>query len=169
MPYPNSVIRRAEQILGYGITDTAGERVYAVSDGVVYTDLFTGDVTIEGYTGTIKKAFNGRVNGMTYFNQLILDTCHLEEVTLTLTWGSEQFMTDIDGLLAWLNENSTADNLDEVSIKSKKIEDFSVTKASAEEARDNASIILNEGYGFYIRRSFIIDVAKEQRDASRYF
>lgn len=171
MGYPKSVIRRAEQILGYGITETPGERVYPVIDGVVYTDLFQGDVeAIVGYTGTIRKSFNGRSNGVEYYNQIdLVARCHLKEVTLDLDWGSECFNKEIDGLLEWLSENSAADNLDEAGVKSKKIEDFSVTKGTAEEKSNDISIILNEGFGFYIRRPLLIDVAREQKDGSRYF
>ena len=169
MAYPNAVIRRAEQILGYGITDTPGARTYPVIDGVVYTDLFVGDATITGYTGTITKAFNSRSNAMTYWNELRIDGCTLKEVTLTLTWGSTAFLADIDGLLAWLETNSTTDNLDEAGVKSKKIEDFSVTKGTAEETSADINLILNEGFGYYIRRILLLDVAKEQKDASRYF
>lgn len=169
MPYTKSVIRRAEQILGYGITDTTGTRTFPVIDGVVYADLFTGDATIEGFTGTITKTFNGRRNAMTYWNELRVVSCHLKEVTVTATWGSEEFMTDIDGLLAWLDENPAAENLDTAGVKTKKMEDFSATYGTAEETNADINTILHDGFGYYIRRPFIIDVAREQKDASRYF
>lgn len=168
--YPNSVIRRAEQILGYGITSKSGPRTYPVIDGTVYADVFTGEATIEDYTGTIRTSFNGRSNGMEYYNQLYLGShCHLTEVTLDLDWGSSCFMTDIDGLLAWLNTNSPTDNLENAGVSSKKIEDFSVSFRTASDASQDVSIILNEGYGFYIRRPLIIEVAKEQRYDHRHF
>lgn len=167
--YSNSVIRRAEQILGYGISSTAGTRTFPVVDGVVYADLFTGDATIEDFTGTITKTFNGRRNALTYWNELRVVSCHLKEVTVTATWGSADFMTDIDGLLAWLDENPSTENFDEAGVASKKIEDFSVSFRTAEEKQLDLNTILHEGFGYYIRRPFIIDVAKEQRHGYRYF
>ena len=172
MAYPKSVIRRAEQILGYCITSVAGVRTYPVIDGIVYADLFSDSdpITIEGYTGTIKKSFNGRSNGMEYYNQLDLgSSCHLKEVTLDLYWGSECFYTDIDGLLLWLQVNTPADSLDDAGVKSKKIEDFSVSYSTAAEKQDDINIILHDGFGFYVRRPLIIGVAQEQGDGSRYF
>lgn len=169
MPYNTSVIRRAEQILGYGITNTTGERTFPVIDGVVYTDLFTGIPTIPDYTGTIVRKFNGRRNNLVYWNELYLENCNLEEVTLNLAWGSDDFDTDIDGLLLWLSENDTSSSLDEAGVKSKKIEDFSVTKGSAEETVADINIILNEGYRYYIRRPIILDVSSEHRYDYRHF
>lgn len=167
--YSNSVIRRAEQILGYGISTTAGTRTFPVIDGVVYADLFTGDATIEDFTGTITKTFNGRRNALTYWNELRVVSCHLKEVTVTATWGSTDFMTDIDGLLAWLDENPAVDNLDFAGTKSLKIEDYAETLGTVEETVSDINTILHEGFGYYIRRPFIIDVAREQKDGSRYF
>ncbi len=84
-------------------------------------------------------------------------------------WGSDDFDTDIDGLLLWLSENPTTDSLDEAGVKSKKIEDFSVTKGSAEETVADVNIILHEGYGYYIRRPVIFDVSSEHRHDYRHF
>lgn len=170
MAYSNNVIRQAEGILGYGISDTAGERTYSVIDNVVYTDVFTGEVIIDGYTGTIKKAFNGHVNAIEYYNELILDdtTC-LDEVAVTLTWGSDTFMQDIDGLLTWLDDNDQTDLLDNAGVSTKKIEDFSVTFRDADGATDDMMTALNRSYGYYIRKPLIISVASEQRYDHRYF
>lgn len=169
MAYKKSVIRRAEQILGYGISSMAGERTYPVSEGTVYTDLFSdADIVIPGYTGTIVKSFNGKRNGVEYFNQIQLDKCKLKEVSLDLDWGSQCFYTEIDGLLEWLDESGT-DSLDDVGVASKKIEDFSVSFRDSSEKASDLSSSLYDTFGFYIRRPFIIDVAKEQKDAARYF
>lgn len=43
MSHSKNTIRRAEQILGYGIGERQGKREYPVIDGVIYTDLFEGD------------------------------------------------------------------------------------------------------------------------------
>jgi len=173
MPYSKNVIRRAEQILGYGITSIAGERTYPVIDGVVYADLFSeaDPIVITGYTGTIKKAFNGRLNGLEYYNELILDTRHkkLKEVTVDLFWGNACFDQEITDLLDWLTENPSTESLDSAGVSNVKIEDFSQSTRTASEKSEDINIILNEGFGYYIRRPFIIDVAREQRDAARYF
>lgn len=170
MAYPKSVIRRAEQILGYGITSIAGERTYPVSYGTVYTDLFTDsdDIVIHGYTGTIVKSFNGKRNGVEYYNQIELHKTKLKEVTLDLDWGNNCFNKEIDALLEWLDDNSTG-SLDDVGVSSKKIEDFSVSFRDASEKSADLNSSLVETFGFYIRRPLLIDVAKEQKDAARYF
>lgn len=166
--YSNNVIRRAEQILGYGITTTAGERTYPIIDGVIYTDLFEGNAP-DGYT----KALNGRVNGISYYNELIVNNYHRstcpKTASLTLTWGSTAFMTDIDELLQWLEDNPAVDSLDNAGVKSKKIEDFSVSYGSDEDKQNDIASVLKSTYGFYIRKPLIISIAPEQRDASRYF
>ena len=168
--YPKSVIRRAEQILGYGITELEGERTYPIIDCIVYADVFTDqEVVIEGYTGTVVKAFNGKRNASEYWNELHLSKCRLKEVTLDLSWGDECFNEEIKGLLDWLVENGATDSLDSAGVKTKKIEDFSATYATAEETVVDINAILHDGFGYYIRRPFIIDVAREQKDGSRYF
>lgn len=169
MGYSGNTIRRAQQILGYGFNETNGPREYAVIDGIIYTDVFEGDPTIEGIT-SYKKAFNGRVGGTTYFNQIILTSkCKTRYMSVDASWGSCDFNEDIKGLLDWLEANPATTSLSEADVKSKKIEDFSVTKGTAEETSANVSVILNEGYGFYISRPLILDVSPEQRYDYRHF
>lgn len=173
MQYSKSVIRRAEQILGYGITDIAGVRTHPVVDGVVYADLFSDtSVEVPGYTGSISKAFNGRSNGIEYYNEIHLDQSKckkLKQVTLDLDWGSQCFFSEVKELLDWLQENSAADGLDNAGVESKKIEDFNVRYRDVSDKSADLNATLYDGFGFYIRRPLIIDVAKEQKDGSRYF
>lgn len=170
MAYPNNIIRRAEQILGYGITDVAGVREYSVVDGVIYTDLFEGEVTIPGYSGTFKRAFNGKFNGLTYYNEIHLNSkCKTDTVELELDWGSMAFDAEIDDLLKWLEDNPAADILDAANVESKKIEDFNVRYKNTEEAEASIRDAISAGWGYYIRRPLIIGVAREQRDGWRYF
>lgn len=168
--YPTSVIRRAEQILGYGITSTAGERQYKVVDGVIYTDLFTGSVTIPDYNGTFTLAFNGKVNGQTYYNEIHLDSkCKQDTVKLTLSWGSNEFLTEITDLLEWLKDNTGTDALDQANVESKKIEDFNVKYRNTDETAAATMTAISDNWGYYIRRPLIIGVSKEQRNDWRYF
>src|SRR5690606_23369079 len=165
MAYSNNIIRRAEQILGYGITDVAGVREYSVVDGVIYTDLFEGEVTIPGYTGTFKRAFNGKFNGLTYYNEIHLtNKCKTDTVGLELDWGSTAFDAEIDDLLKWLEDNSAADILDTANVEYKKIEDFTVRYKNTEEAEASIRDSISTGWGYYIRRPLIIGVAREQRN-----
>ena len=168
MSYSKSTIRRAEQILGYGITDIGGVREFTVIDGVINTDLFEGDPTITGITD-FKKAFNGRVGGTTYFNQIILTNSCKGTVEIDAIWGSCDFNDDISGLLEWLEENPATDSLDTAGVKSLKIEDFSQTSGTAEETQADINTILHNGYGFYVRRPVIFDVSSEHRHDHRYF
>lgn len=171
MPYSSNTLRRAEQILGYGIAGTPAnptEREYAVVDGVAYVDLFSGTATVEGQTG-FKTAFNGRVNGMSYFNEIIFANNCKGTVKITAKWGSDTFMTDIAGLLDWLEDNNPSSSLDSAGVQRKSMEDFDVTYRTSVEKQNDLDIILHDGYGFYIRKPFILDVSKEQKDAGRYF
>lgn len=170
MNHSTNTIRRAEQILGYGITEVPGPREYIVVDNVIYTDIFEGDITIPGIT-SFKTAFNGRVNGMSYFNEIILPPSHRrhKSVEIDAPWGSKQFNEDIEGLLAWLDENKPSDYLEDAGVSSKKIEDFNISFRDASEKQSDINTILHDGYGFYVRRPLIISVASEQKHNERYF
>lgn len=164
-----NVIRRAEKILGYGITDVSGEREYPVIDGVVYADLFTGTPTIDGYTGNTKLTFNGS-QATPYKNQIALDPKRCKQtVKITATWGSQVFLSEIDELLQWLEENNFTDAADEAGIRSKKIEDFSVTYRDAEEVQSSTYDTIRAAWSFYIRSVILISVTPEQKHDYRYF
>lgn len=160
-------MRRIEQIVGYGISDIDGERTFTPVDGVLYVDLFEGDIP----EGLGVKSFNGKRNGVEYYNQIELpkNYCKQGDVTLDLDWGSTEYNEEIQGLIDWLEENPTVDNLDDAGVKSKKIEDFSVTKGTAAETQADINTILLDGYGYYIRRPLIVGVSSEQKDGYRYF
>lgn len=162
--------RRAEQILGYGINttqDEAEEREYTCIDGVIYTDLFEG-TPIVGNFGIFKPAFNGRTHNIDYFNEVILPSNYNGRVKITAKWGSDKFMSDIDGLLQWLDKDPTT-SLNNAGVSSKKIEDFTVSFRTADETQSGVETILNEGYGFYVRKPLIVTIGSEKPDAGRYF
>jgi hypothetical protein len=170
MAYSKSIIRRAEQILGYGITNIPGSRQYPVIDGVVYTDLFEGDVEIENYSGSFKKAFNGQFNGLEYYNEIhLLSKCKQSNLELDLEWGNSCFFKEIKDLLDWLQDNPTSSSLDNASVESKKIEDFTVRFKNSEESQASIRDAINSVWGYYIRKPLIISVAREQRNDWRYF
>lgn len=166
MAHTISTIRRAEQILGYGIGTCEGEREYPVIDGVVYTDLFEGDATVDGVTFT--QAFNGVKNRTEYFNEIIPVRTHQKTVKVTAEWGSTEFMTDIKELLDWLEDNPSTDALDSAGTKSLRIKDYSETFGTAQEQTEDINTVLERGFGFYIRKPLIISFG-EQPNAARYF
>lgn len=164
-----NTIRRAEKLLGYSISNQAGSRTYIVIDGILYTDLFEGTPVIEGYDGTFTTRFNGS-QSTTYKNEIILDTKKCKkEYEVTVSWGSDTFNTEINELLEWLNDSSFSDSMDEVGVKSKKIEDFSVSYRDAEEAQSSYFDAVRSAWSFYIRSIIIISVAAEQKNVYRDF
>lgn len=169
MAYSSNTIHRAERILGYSISKTAGERTYMVIDGTVYADLFDNSTApvIDGYTGTQVLSFNGH-RGTTYYNQIEVDGCQ-KYVKITATWGSTTFDTEIKDLLDWLEDNPATDLLDNSYVRSKKIEDFTITKTTEEEAQQNQYGALQSGWSWYIRTPLIIGVSKEHSYNERYF
>lgn len=169
MNYTPRTIRRAAQILGYNIDDGVGTRDFSVIDGTIYTDLFTGDVTIANYAGTITKAFNGKTSGTDYYNEIILDCSsrHLDTVSLDLAWGSDDLICEIKDLLDYLQADTF--DIDDAGISSKKIEDFSISLKDSEATTDDKSRIINENFSFYIRLPLIVSVSRENRHDERYF
>lgn len=169
MSYSARTFRRASQILGYNFTDCSGTRDFTVVDGTIYCDVFTGDVTIPNYTGTITKAFNGKTSGTDYYNELILDCSskYLDTVSLDLYWGSDCFCSEIKDLLDYLQADTF--DVDDAGISSKKIEDFSVSLRTSDETSNDKSRIINENFSFYIRRPLIVSVSKENKNDYRYF
>lgn len=168
MAYSANTIRRVEQIIGYGLSDVSGERNYTPVDGILYTDAFEGDATLTGYTGTFVKRFNGK-QGMTFFNEIILSGKCLGEVTVNAAWGSNDLECELKPLLDWVEADDPNALIDDAGVASKKIEDFSVSFRDSEETKAQTIDGLISGYGFYIRRPFILDVSEEHRRNERYF
>lgn len=165
MSHSINTIRRAEQILGYGIGDKQGVREYPVIDGVIYTDLFEGDIELPF---KFKLAFNGVQGRTDYYNEIIpTSKCH-RSVEVDAVWGSCEFNKEIESLLDWLEDNPSVDSLDSVATKRLQIKDYSETFATAEEQKESSDTILMQGFGFYIRKPLIISFG-EQPDAARYF
>ena len=166
MAYNPATIRRAEQMLGYGIKAGTGEREYPLIDGVVYTDLFSGTATVDGVTFT--PAFNGKKYGTTYYNELHVTSDCKRTVKVTATWGSAAFETELKDLLDWLEENPAVDGFDSAGSKSLRIKDYAETFGSAEEQTSDLNEIIDRGWGYYVRKPLIISVG-ETGNAAGYF
>jgi hypothetical protein len=93
-----NTIRRAEQILGYGIGDFQGVREYPVIDGVIYTDLFEGDLNVE-LPFEYRLAFNGKVGHTAYYNEIIVKSKCKNTVEVDAVWGSCEFNNEIKSIV----------------------------------------------------------------------
>ena len=169
MSYSINTIRRAEQILGYGIGTGTGARAreYPVIDGVIYTDLFEGDLNVE-LPFEYKLAFNGKVGHTSYYNEIIVKSKCKSTVEVDAVWGSCEFEKEIEPLLDWLEANPVTDSLDNAGTKSIRIKDTAETFSTGEEQTQTVNDLLNSGYGYYIRRPLIISFG-ENKDAAGYF
>lgn len=167
MAYSPSTIRRAEQILGYGIGTGTGAREYPVIDGVIYTDLFEGDLNVE-LPFEYRLAFNGKVGHTSYSNEIIVKSKCKQTVEVDADWGSTAFNTEIKSLLDWLEDNPVTDSLDNAGTKSIRIKDTAETFNTGEEQNQTTYDLLNSGYGYYIRKPLIISFG-DNKDAAGYF
>ena len=108
MNHSTNTIRRAEQILGYGIGTGTGVREYPVIDGVIYTDLFEGDLNVE-LPFEYKLAFNGKMGHTSYYNEIIVKSRCKSTVEVDAIWGSCEFDKEIKSLLDWLEAKGIVD------------------------------------------------------------
>ena len=167
MAYSTNTIRRAEQILGYGIGTGTGVREYPVIDGVIYTDLFEGDLNVE-LPFEYRLAFNGKVGHTSYYNEIIVNSKCQKSVKVDAVWGSTSFNNEIKSLLDWLEANPITDSLDNAGTKSIRIKDTAETFSTGEEQIQTLNNLINNSYGYYIRKPLIISFG-EHKDAARYF
>ena len=167
MAYSTNTIRRAEQILGYGIGTGTGVREYPVIDGVIYTDLFEGNLNVE-LPFKYKLAFNGKVGHTSYYNEIIPTSKCQKSVKVDAVWGSTSFNTEIKSLLDWLESNPVTDSLDNAGTKSIRIKDTAETFSTGEEQTQSLNNLINNSYGYYIRKPLIVSFG-ENKDAARYF
>ena len=167
MSYSTNTIRRAEQILGYGIGTGTGAREYPVIDGVIYTDLFEGDLNV-ALPFEYRLAFNGKVGHTSYYNEIIVKSKCKNTVEVDAVWGSCEFDKEIKSLLDWLEANPVTDSLDNAGTKSIRIKDTAETFNTGEEQTQTVNDLLNSGYGYYIRKPLIISFG-DNKDAAGYF
>lgn len=134
--YLEIATKRLEELLCTNLCIKEATQNYRVREGyrTIYTDVFTGSavVTIDGdvvdtadYSVRQFDDLNGK-----WFNSIVfkkfLDR-DIEEVTVEAAWGFGTLPNDLGLLLAKLFAlNSTAQTTDE-RVRSKKIEDYSIT------------------------------------------
>lgn len=112
--------------LNLDVSNTPSARVYDVRDGfsTVFTDLFEDvtSVTVDGKTVDYTPKFWDNRNTETY-NSIVLSDCqNVKEVTITAKWVIPD---DLQALID--NLDTTIGKIKNSRVKSKKIEDFSVT------------------------------------------
>ena len=140
MDTANSII---EQLTCLYLKAETAPRVYSVRNGysTVFTDLFENvtAVTVDGQPVEYKAMFWDNQNATTYNSIVLTDSC-AKEVTITATWV---IPTDLQLLTDGLSNTLTAAKASR--IKSKKVEDFSVTFNDNTEveqfALDNSAIL----------------------------
>lgn len=123
---------RLEELLCMDLCGDDGERTYEARYGyrTVYVDPFTDidSVTIDGEAQdafTIKQ--NDRFSG-SWFNVIEFDTVRAgEKIVVAADWGFDSVPVDLQLLLARLFDQGSVEQTSDSQVKSKKIEDFSVT------------------------------------------
>lgn len=114
------------------LTSDSGTRAYSVRSGyrTIFTSPFTGTptVTVDGSSaGEYSVRQFDNLNG-TWYNSIVFKK-HLdrtaEQVEVTADWGFDCLPVDLQSLLAELFDDVT--NHIDMRVKSKQIEDFSVT------------------------------------------
>lgn len=106
-------------------------RFYTIREGyeTVFTDIFTDitSVKLDGEVFTDYEVYqNDRRNGQ-WFNSIVLNKCYSGEVEIEADWGFGGMPVDVQLLLAKLFGLVGSMNTSNGNIKSKKVEDFSIT------------------------------------------
>lgn len=132
--YLKIATQRLEDLLCMTVCKEAGERTYESRYGyrTVYVDPFTSmnSVEIDGdevdeddYTIKQNDKFNG-----SWYNIIQFDTKRTGQlITVDAEWGFKTLPSDLQLLLAKLFAQGTIEQTSDNTIKSKKIEDFTVT------------------------------------------
>lgn len=132
--YLNIAMERLEELLCLTLCGDDGERTYETRLGyrTVYVDPFTditsvsinGDeVDSDGYTIRQNDKFNG-----SWYNIIEFDRKrNIQKITVDADWGFGSLPYDLQTLLAQLFNQGTIEQTADNNIKSKKIEDFTVT------------------------------------------
>jgi hypothetical protein len=138
--YLKIATERLEDLLCSDLSSESEERTYYAREGyrTIFTDPFTGTpvVTVDGTvqeTDTYSvRQFDNR-NG-SWFNSIVFK-CFLprdtEEITVEADWGFDCLPIDLQLLLSKLFAINTTEQTADNRVKSKKIEDFTVTYKDA--------------------------------------
>lgn len=132
--YLKIAMQRLEELLCMDLCGDQDERTYETRYGyrTVYIDPFTEvtSIKIDGETVSADKYTvkqNDKYNG-SWFNVIEFDTKRRgENITVDAAWGFGSCPADLQVLLARLFAQGSTEQKSDNQVKSKKIEDFSVT------------------------------------------
>ena len=126
--YLNIARERLEDLTCLNLTNTTEDRIYNVRKGytTVFTDLFTSinSVEINGNAFTDYTAMQWNRRNASWYNSIVLLT-NEEEVTINADWGI--CSPELQLLTARLFGLISTENSGNSNVKSKKVEDFSIT------------------------------------------
>lgn len=126
---------RLDDLLCTSTEPSTEARTYDVREGysTVFTDIFTEvqSVSVRGSVLTSAQYTPYQWNNRRgeWFNSIVLKDVYAEDVTITADWGFDELPDDLELLLA--KAFAQVSNRRDGSVKSKKIEDFSVTYSDA--------------------------------------
>lgn len=135
--YLDIATERLEELICSDLCIKTLTRTYEVRQGyrTIYTDIFRGTPVVS-VDGTVQEATDYSVrqfddlNG-SWFNSIVFKKFlprTAKEVTVEASWGFGTLPSDLQLLLAKLFELNTKSQTEDERVRSKKIEDFSITK-----------------------------------------
>ena len=150
--YINYTISTLENLLCWSPICNEATATYESRDGyrTLWTDPFTSitDVKVDGTLVTgYKLAFNGNFNYPFYNSVVFPNSLNGQTVEITGTWGFEELPADLGSLVAEIFKMFGRVNSANLSgnVKSKSVEDFSITYTDGSEmdalASKNSSVI----------------------------
>lgn len=130
--YLKIAMQRLEELLCIDLCGSAGERTYQTRTGyrTLYVDPFT-DITSVSIDGNTTDEYivkqNDKFNG-SWYNIIEFDRRQLSDrVVVDADWGFGSTPLDLQLLLAQLFSQGSIEQTSDNNVKSKKIEDFTVT------------------------------------------
>lgn len=132
--YLKIATERLEELLCMSLCGDDSDRTYAARNGyrTLFTDPFTDvtSVTIDGTevdAGDYLVKQNDRYSGG-WYNSIEFDTpMHCKKIVVEADWGFDCLPVDLQLLLAKLFAQGSVEQRSDNQVKSKKIEDFTVT------------------------------------------
>jgi hypothetical protein len=131
--YLKIATQRLEELLCFSLSSDAGERTFEtrVNYRSVYVDPFTSieSITIDGeeYTGDYQLKQNDNLNG-SWFNIIEFEKVRDgKNIVVDADWGFDSCPVDLQFLLAQIFAHVSVEQTTDNQVKSKKIEDFTVT------------------------------------------
>lgn len=126
--YLEIATERLQDLTCLNLTQNTEDRVYDVREGytTVFTDPFTeiNSVTVNGNTFTDYTPMQWNRRNADWYNSIVLETCE-DEVTINADWGI--CSPELQLLTARLFGLMGIEKSGNGNVKSKKVEDFSIT------------------------------------------